>query len=566
MNFWVALFLGLILGWLLEWLIDWLYWRRRMNAASEAAQELRQKVTAAEGRVAEWQTKAREANEECQEMMSSVSSGWSGKVTDLETHVAELETQNAELQARLEELLQVQADNFTRLPDVDNEMALRMRAGGINTYEDLDTADQVQLRAISEVPDESFDLWYSNLKMGLAGLGIGAAGLTAAAIAGKEEKRPDDLTQIKGIGRKLESKLNAAGIVSYVDVATSSPEALEEAVEAEAWQRYDYEAWIVQAAQLAEQPLPALEGDDLTLIEGIGPKYSALLRENGITTYEELANADEVRLANIVQAPGWRNVRYADWKEQARLAALGDDEGLHALQDRLNKREANKLTRIYGLGEKTEAALVADGIDTYDKLAATTPEHLAAIATAAGLRAADLDGWIEEARLRAAGKRVQRQRRIPAGAVLVACPQDLSAVDGIGRVYEQKLYSYGIGTYWELSQMPNEELATVLEARDFQKVDVDRIKASALEWAVKTDSENQVWDGTEPDDLEMLEGVGEQYERRLYNAGICTYEALAELSIERLAEICKAPNMSPSDYNAWLEQARELALAKGASS
>ena len=58
-------------------------------------------------------------------------------------------------------------------------------------------------------------------------------------------------------------------------------------------------------------------------------------------------------------------------------------------------------------------------------------------------------------------------------------------------------------------------------------VDLAAIKADALRLANETDSAGRVWDGTPPDDFEILEGIGQIYERRLYSAGICSYESLA---------------------------------------
>ena len=157
-------------------------------------------------------------------------------------------------------------------------------------------------------------------------------------------------------------------------------------------------------------------------------------------------------------------MNYGEWIEQAKLAAAGDDEGLKALQAELFSRGGDNIALIAGVGEKSAAALNAAGITTYAALAESTPEQVAAIVAAAGLRAGDFDAWIEEAKLRAAGKRVKRATRAGAVAVgaKVPCPQDLSRISGIGAVYETKLYAAGIGTYWELSEIADQDLVRVL--------------------------------------------------------------------------------------------------------
>ncbi len=77
--------------------------------------------------------------------------------------------------------------------------------------------------------------------------------------------------------------------------------------------------------------------DDLTRIEGIGPKLDALLKENGILTFAQLGDVDPTHLQEILKASGHRlsMIDPASWPEQARLAAAGDWEGLKRLQDGL---------------------------------------------------------------------------------------------------------------------------------------------------------------------------------------------------------------------------------------
>lgn len=75
--------------------------------------------------------------------------------------------------------------------------------------------------------------------------------------------------------------------------------------------------------------------DDLTIVEGIGPKVAALLKEAGITTFRQLADANVGHLEELLREAGLRMMNPATWPEQARLAALGDHEGLQRLQESL---------------------------------------------------------------------------------------------------------------------------------------------------------------------------------------------------------------------------------------
>lgn len=77
--------------------------------------------------------------------------------------------------------------------------------------------------------------------------------------------------------------------------------------------------------------------DDLTLIEGIGPKVAAVLHAGGITRFEQLAAFPPAELKRLLIAAGNRLSDPATWPEQAALAASGDWEGLKALQSSLTR-------------------------------------------------------------------------------------------------------------------------------------------------------------------------------------------------------------------------------------
>jgi predicted flap endonuclease-1-like 5' DNA nuclease len=75
--------------------------------------------------------------------------------------------------------------------------------------------------------------------------------------------------------------------------------------------------------------------DDLTLIEGVGPRIVGLLQQQGITTFAQLAAVDIPRLEQILQENHLQFIKPDSWPEQARLASQGKMTELKALQDRL---------------------------------------------------------------------------------------------------------------------------------------------------------------------------------------------------------------------------------------
>lgn len=89
------------------------------------------------------------------------------------------------------------------------------------------------------------------------------------------------------------------------------------------------------AAPLSVEAEAAPVEDDLTLIEGIGPKINQLFQAAGIHTFADLAQADVSRLQAILDEARLHIANPATWPEQARLAAAGDLEALKAYQDSL---------------------------------------------------------------------------------------------------------------------------------------------------------------------------------------------------------------------------------------
>ncbi len=145
----------------------------------------------------------------------------------------------------------------------------------------------------------------------------------------------------------------------------------------------------------------------------------------------------------------------------------------------------------------------------------------------------------------------------PISTVESACPQKLARIHGIGRVYEDKLYRAGIGSYWQVATMPQEKLAEILDVQNFQAVDLDGIQADARRLAEETHTMGRVWSGQQPDDFESMPGMGKTYEMRLYDAGVCTFEKLAQMTPEEVADIVKAPKWHQPDYAAWIAYAKE---------
>ncbi len=69
-----------------------------------------------------------------------------------------------------------------------------------------------------------------------------------------------------------------------------------------------------------EVVIAAATPDDLTRINGIGPKVASLLNENGLTTFAQLAQTDVSQIKAILERAGsrYRLLDPTTWPEQAR--------------------------------------------------------------------------------------------------------------------------------------------------------------------------------------------------------------------------------------------------------
>ena len=81
----------------------------------------------------------------------------------------------------------------------------------------------------------------------------------------------------------------------------------------------------------------AKKADNLTKIEGIGPKIAGLLKADGIVTFADLSKAKKTTLQRILNAAGKRYQMHdpSTWAEQAKLANKGEWTKLAKLQEEL---------------------------------------------------------------------------------------------------------------------------------------------------------------------------------------------------------------------------------------
>ena len=261
--------------------------------------------------------------------------------TETETtvdYLAEFQsTQNA-LRARLEAL----EGKLNHLESENDELRSEMNA--LKTSEPT-PLEMDRLSAPAATQPEAEPVW-----------NLGTTETPRQVLVEPDTIQKDDLTQIDGIGPFLEKQLNENGIFTYEQISRWDGSDIHQITQQIRYfpGRIEREDWIGQANRLLQEPeqsrslesyeeedtidinpLYPADHSDLTVIEGIGPRIEELLRESGINTWDELAEADLDHLSEILDAQNLSFHNPATWAAQARLAAGGHWELLKEYQEQL---------------------------------------------------------------------------------------------------------------------------------------------------------------------------------------------------------------------------------------
>jgi predicted flap endonuclease-1-like 5' DNA nuclease len=95
---------------------------------------------------------------------------------------------------------------------------------------------------------------------------------------------------------------------------------------------------VAEGKARAAGSIPSSEsGDDLKVIEGIGPRVEGVLHAAGIDSFARLASMRPGRIETILREAGGRMANPRSWPRQAALAAQGRWDELRRLQDRLDR-------------------------------------------------------------------------------------------------------------------------------------------------------------------------------------------------------------------------------------
>ena len=172
---------------------------------------------------------------------------------------------------------------------------------------------------------------------------------------GHPHPRHDDLTRIEGIGPKVQDLFYKRDITTFEQLAQSQPviEEIDAWINKQGWEYMNPKTWPEQARlaaiarssrkkedwkkfedykQYLIKGLPPEDWprhDDLTLIEGIGPKVQELFYKRGITSFAQLAESQPAieEIDAWLNKQGWEYMNPKTWAEQARLADIASSSG-----------------------------------------------------------------------------------------------------------------------------------------------------------------------------------------------------------------------------------------------
>lgn len=169
-------------------------------------------------------------------------------------------------------------------------------------------------------------------------------------ISAKVASRPGGYTRVIKLGKRVgdNAELAMIELVDYNEIYGNGIETAENAAKKtrragrskKATTPKEEKSEVVEESGIKETEVKG--ADDLTIIEGVGPKVSEVLHAAGITSFSQLAATKAEDVKEILEkSEGNFNAQDpTTWAEQAQLAADGKMDELNTLKEKLNAGRA----------------------------------------------------------------------------------------------------------------------------------------------------------------------------------------------------------------------------------
>ena len=472
--------------------------------------------------------------------------------------------------------------------------------------------------------------------------GVAVAGAVAAVapkVAGLWDDIPgskswDDLKLVRTIDPSLEAQLRELGVRKYSDIANWTPtDVARYAKILAAGDRIDRERWIEQARRLSGDSVSLMtgasvvgasaaqmgasassltasaiaeadlvgsrinkrgDGDDLTLIRGVGQALQTKLYDRGVTRFAQLASMSEADILKLGVDLGIGDLAAREgWVSQARsmmptaaaaavvapvavapiivtrpapaveapaapsvlakaapgaiavaaaaVAAAGPARAAVetvAVNDQASPQQDLKL--IKGISVDIERGLNGLGIRRYADIARWTPSDVDRFGTTLGIKGRiEREFWVQQAQILARGGETDFSRRIASGASALGASAAIAGAAAAGSAVLARTAAAAPAG----SSVPSIAPASVAAAASASGSGMTRIvKSSAA------------------DDLKRIRGIGIVVENKLRALGVVNYHHIAEWSAADIDRISTALEFSGRvERENWIAQARILA-------
>lgn len=344
------LLLGLLLPFLLGLLLGWLLWSRFKSMVAN----LETKLDATERERDDWKMQ---------------SDGYRKQVSEIEGDISTAQGRAREMEVKV-------SDMESKLADCESALTKAKAAGGSNTTSNISNAGAAVTGAALGSQLRSDDKGGSDDSSSSA-----TGGVVGAGAAVKE-----DLTKIEGIGPKTKELLYAAGIYNFAQLSDTKASRVQEILNEAGdrfklinpgtwarqagmadrgeWDTLDkYQDWLIGGIEPEGQTFDpnasasdssasnepagkldeaksvfgkAIKLNDLTVVEGIGPKTASVLAAADVNGWWDLANIDLVKLQGILTAAELPLAVPDTWPKQSMMAFEGKWKELLEYQDWLD--------------------------------------------------------------------------------------------------------------------------------------------------------------------------------------------------------------------------------------
>ena len=368
-------------------------------------------------------------------------------------------------------------NNYTQLHQTDNDSLKNYLASHNQGTKKIDTLSLLQQAELAkdgkwddlEEYQDYLSIKRGNLSSNSSSTPSNAIKTNDKVVKLSDTKTHDDLKKIEGIGPKIEEVLNNNHIKTFKQLHKSNRNTLKSYLDKAGpqFKMHEPESWPHQAGMAyrgewdklkeyqdfmiggrddtvslsnssklntkATPPDAASNDDDLTKIEGIGPKIKEVLNSHGIYTFKQLHKTTRNTLKNHLNnaGPQFKMHEPESWPHQAGMAYRGEWDKLKEYQDFMvggrddimslssssatDKSSKNKnnvessitsdyvddLTKIEGIGPKIEQLLNEAGILNFAQLKSASRDVIKAILDNGGpqFKMHEPESWPKQAAL-----------------------------------------------------------------------------------------------------------------------------------------------------------------------